>query len=242
VAVVLALCGLWAWVTHAGHVSPAYLAAPDAALRALVRGYTHADWWRLTGHTVLRLLQGWGLACVIGLLLGALIGSSARLRTWLQPTLEMLRPLPSPALLPLAVALWGLTPKMVLAVVVMGSVWPPLLATAQGVVARIDPRLHDVRRMLRLSRSRFLLQVALPAVLPDALAGMRVALAVALIVATVGEMLSSMPGMGFALLLAARSFQSAELFGGVMVLGLIGLAGNGLLLALERRALRWQHV
>ncbi|HSI56289.1 MAG TPA: ABC transporter permease subunit, partial [Ideonella sp.] len=231
-AVLGALIALWAVATHAGWVPLAYAPTPDAALRALVRGYAQGDWWRLTGHTVWRTLQGWGIASVLGIALGALVGSSARLSAWLQPTLETLRPLPAPALIPLAVALWGLTPAMVLAVVVAGSIWPALLATTQGF-AGVDPRLRDLRRLLHLRPAAWLLKIALPAALPDVLAGLRVGLTLALVIATVGEMLASMPGIGHALLLAARSFQAPELFAGMAVLGLLGFSGNAVLLALE---------
>lgn len=238
-AVLLSLIGTWAIVTHAGWVPPFYAPTPDAAWRALARGYAQGDWWQLTGQTVWRTLQGWLIASVLGIAIGALVGSSTRLAAWLQPTLEMLRPLPAPALMPLAVALWGLTPAMVLAVVVAGSLWPALLATAQGC-AGIDPRLRDLGRLLHLNPAAYFWKVAMPAALPDVLAGLRVGLTLALVIATVGEMLASMPGIGHALLLAARSFQAPELFAGMAVLGMLGFAGNALLLAVERRALRWQ--
>jgi len=75
----------------------------------------------------------------------------------------------------------------------------------------------------------------------DILAGMRLALTVSLIVSVVGEMVASQPGLGQAILLAARSFQSGELFAGVMLLGLVGFVSNALLALVEHRALRWQQ-
>jgi ABC-type nitrate/sulfonate/bicarbonate transport system permease component len=114
-----------------------------------------------------------------------------------------------------------------------------LLATANGF-GQIEPRLHEVGRLLRLSPLAFIWKIGLPNALPDALAGMRVSLTVALILAIVGEMLASQPGLGQAILLAARSFRSADLFAGVALLGAIGLLSNSALNLVERRALRWQ--
>jgi sulfonate transport system permease protein len=78
------------------------------------------------------MLAGWLLASLLGVALGALIGASAAVRQWLQPMLEFLRPLPASAVLPLAIALFGLSPGMVLFVVAFGAMWPVLLATLHG--------------------------------------------------------------------------------------------------------------
>jgi ABC-type nitrate/sulfonate/bicarbonate transport system permease component len=154
--------------------------------------------------------------------------------------LELMRPLPASAIVPVVIAFVGLSPAMVLIVVVFGSVWPVMLATVHGF-ASVEPRLHEVSRVLGLSRAAQLWKIGLPNALPDALAGMRVALTVALILAVVGEMLASQQGLGTAILLAARSFRSADLFAGVVLLGGIGLISNSLLSAVEHRALRWKH-
>ena len=237
---VAGLLALWALAAAAQWISPVFLPGPLAAMQSLAQGLVQGDWAWLTLATVERMAWGWLLACAIGVLLGALIGISPLLRAWLQPMLELLRPLPASALVPVAMALFGLTPAMVIAVIGFGSLWPVLLATAHGF-ASIEPRLLEVSRVLRLSRMAFILKIGLPHALPDALAGMRLALTVALILAIVGEMLASQPGLGQAILLAARSFRSADLFGGVMLLGLIGFASNALVSTLERRALAWQQ-
>jgi sulfonate transport system permease protein len=164
---------------------------------------------------------------------------SATARAYLQPTLEFVRPLPASALLPLAISIFGLNPAMVLFVVAFGAMWPVLLATIHGF-ASVEPRLTEVSRCLQLSRIAFVWKVGLPNALPDILAGMRLSLTVSLIVAVVGEMIASQPGLGQAILLAARAFRASELFAGIVLLGLIGLASNGLLSLAERRLLKWQ--
>jgi ABC-type nitrate/sulfonate/bicarbonate transport system permease component len=185
------------------------------------------------------MVEGWLLASLLGVALGALIGVSARARAYLQPTLEFVRPLPASALLPLAISIFGLSPNMVLAVIAFGAMWPVLLGTIHGFAA-VEPRLAEVSRCLQLSRIDFVRKVGLPNALPDILAGMRLSLTVALIVAVVGEMIASQPGLGQAILLAARAFRASELFAGIVLLGLIGLASNTLLALAERRLLKWQ--
>ena len=240
IGVTLALVALWALITHQGWVSPVFLPTPGATLDALLSGLSAGALGALTWATVKRMIYGWALASLIGIALGAWIGLSATLRTWLTPTLELLRPLPASALVPIMIAFVGLSPAMVLIVIAFGASWPVLLATIQGF-ASIEPRLQEVAQVLRLSKPAFVLKIGLPNAMPDALAGMRMSLTVALILAVVGEMLASQEGLGSAILLAARSFRAAELYAGVALLGLIGLASNLLLSLAERRALRWKN-
>ena len=146
--------------------------------------------------------------------------------------LEFIRPIPASSVMPIAIAIFGLSPGMVLAVVAFGSVWPVLLATVHGFSA-IEPRLDEVSRVLRLSRPAFIWKMGLPNALPDIFAGLRLSLTVSLILAVVGEMLSSQHGLGLAILLAARSYRSADLFASVALLGAIGYASNAMLQALR---------
>ena len=238
--VTLALLALWALITHRGWVSSVFLPTPGATIDALVSGFSSHALGALTWATVQRMVYGWALASLIGIALGACIGTSAALRTWLTPTLELLRPLPASALVPVMIAFVGLSPAMVLIVIAFGASWPVLLATIQGF-ASVEPRLREVAQVLRLSRPAFVLNIGLPNAMPDALAGMRMSLTVALILAVVGEMLASQEGLGSAILLAARSFRAADLYAGVALLGLIGLVSNLLLDLAERRALRWKN-
>jgi sulfonate transport system permease protein len=118
--------------------------------------------------------------------------------------------------------------------------WPVLLATIHGF-ASVEPRLREVTAALQLPRRAFVFKIGLPSALPDILAGMRLSMTVSLIVAVVGEMIASQPGLGQAILLAARSFRASDLFAGIALLGAIGFASNALLALAERRLLRWQQ-
>jgi ABC-type nitrate/sulfonate/bicarbonate transport system permease component len=186
------------------------------------------------------MMAGWLLASLLGIALGLWIGGSATARAWLQPMLEFIRPLPASAVMPPAIAVFGLSPGMVLFVVAFGAMWPVLLATVQGV-AGVHLRLKEVSAALQLTRSEFVWRIALPHALPDILAGMRLSMTVSLIVSVVGEMIASQSGLGQAVLLAARSFRASDLFAGVLLLGMIGIVSNAGLAMTERRLLRWQE-
>lgn len=239
-ALLAGLLGLWWWAGHAGWVSRVFLPTPEAALGSLATGLVDGQLGTYTLATAWRMLAGWLLASLLGVVLGALIGSSPAARAWLQPTLEFLRPLPASALMPLAIALFGLSAGMVMAVVAFGAMWPVLLATVHGFAA-LHPRLKEVGRALQLTRWAFVTQVGLPNAMPDILAGMRLSMTVSLIVSVVGEMIASQPGLGQAILLAARSYQASELYAGVLLLGAMGFVSNAMLARTEARLLRWQR-
>ena len=237
----LLLLIVFAWwaLTAAGWVSRVFLPSPQATWVSLMEGLTDGDLLAYTGATLSRMLLGWLLASLIGVALGSVIGLSATARAYLQPTLEFIRPLPASALLPLAIAIFGLSPAMVLSVVAFGAMWPVLLATVHGF-GSVPAQLQEVARCLELTRPAYALKVCLPNAMPDIFAGMRLSLTVSLIVSVVGEMIASQPGLGQSILLAARSFRASELFAGIVLLGLMGFVSSAVLAVLGKRFLKWQ--
>lgn len=231
---------LWWLASHQQWVSKVFLPTPEATVASLVEGLRDGSLLAQSGQTLRRMVEGWLLACFIGMLLGAMIGTSAAARAWLQPMLEFIRPLPASAIMPLAISIFGLGANMVLAVVAFGAMWPVLLATVHGF-ASVEPRLREVAGALQLPRRDFIWKIGLPSAMPDILAGMRLSMTVSLIVAVVGEMIASQTGLGQAILLAARSFRASELFAGIALLGVIGFAANAALAGAEKKLLRWQR-
>ena len=238
-SVAAGLVALWWAASSHGWVSAVFVPSPQAAAASLIHGLTEGVLAMQTWQTTMRMAQGWLLACLVGIALGAAVGVSSFARAWIAPTLELVRPLPASAILPLAIGLLGLSSNMVLSVVAFGSLWPVLLGTVHGF-SSVDPRLNEVARCLRLTRTEFILKIGIPNAMPDILAGMRISLTIALIVAIVGEMIAAQQGLGRAILMAARSFQSADLFAGLILLGVLGFVSNAALAAVDRRVLRWQ--
>lgn len=232
--------GLWWILSASGWINRAFLPTPMSTATCLVNGLLSGELLVFTFATLQRMLIGWMLASVLGIVLGASIGSSLQVRTWILPTLEFIRPLPASAVIPLAIALLGLSSEMVLAVVAFGSMWPVLLATMHGLNS-VHPRLREVSQALQLGHLSYILKIALPNALPDIFAGIRLSMTVSLIVSVVGEMIASQSGLGQSILLAARSFQASELYAGIVMLSAIGFATNALVSTAEHHLLRWQH-
>jgi len=237
--VALAFIGLWQAAASAQLISPIYLPGPDQVFRALIDGVENGALLDQTFGTIERMIYGWLIASFIGILIGSLIGVSKGARDYLQPMLEFLRPLPASALIPLAIALLGLSDAMVLSVVGFAALWPTLLATIHGF-SSVEPRLYEVSAALGLRRLDVVRKIALPNALPDIMTGMRLSLNYALILTVVGEMLGGGSGLGYWILEASRSFRAPNLYAGVALLGAIGYASAALLSVAERHLLRWR--
>jgi sulfonate transport system permease protein len=239
-AVAAGFVGLWQLTANARLISPVFLPGPDRAWAALVRGVTEGDLVAKVVGTIEHMLIGWLVASLVGIALGALIGSSPRVRPYITPTLEFLRPLPVSAIIPVAIAFFGLSQVMALFVIAFGAVWPMLLATVHGFAA-VEPRLYEVARSLHLSRLAVIFKIGLPSASPDILAGMRLSVTVALILSVVCEILAGLDGLGHWILLSARAYRSADLFAGVILLGVIGYLTALAMALAERKLLVWRN-
>lgn len=232
---------LWQFVANAQLISPIFLPGPDRAWAALVSGFTDRGLGGKLLGTLRHMTFGWLAASIAAIVLGSLIGSSRRARIYVAPSLEFLRPLPVSAIIPVAIALYGLSESMAIFVIAFGTLWPMLLATIQGY-AGVEPRLLEVARALNLSRLETMAKISLPSALPDILAGMRVSLTVALILSVVCEIVAGLDGLGQWILVSARMFRSPDLFAGVILLGAVGYLAAAVIAEVERRLLAWRPV
>ena len=230
---------LWQLLADRQFISPVFFPTPSRTLAELYRQIAEGTIWAPLAATALRMFYGWVLASLLGVAIGAAIGSSRTARDYLEPLLEFMRPLPASAIIPAAILFLGLSNAMSISVIAFGAIWPVLLASVHGF-ASVEPQLLEVCGALRLNRVQFIAKIAAPNALPDILAGARVSLAISLILAVVTEMQASQPGLGHNILLAQRSFRSPELYAGVVTLGLMGFVVNHILLKAEERLLRWR--
>lgn len=234
-----ALLLLWQVLADRQFISPVFFPTPARTLAELYRQIAEGTLWAPLGATALRMFYGWVLASLLGVVIGAAIGSSRAARDFLEPLLEFMRPLPASAIIPAAILFLGLSNAMSISVIAFGAIWPVLLASVHGF-SSVEPQLQEVSGALRLTRTQFIAKIATPSALPDILAGARVSLAISLILAVVTEMQASQPGLGQNILLAQRSFRSPELYAGVVTLGLMGFVANHALLKAEERLLHWR--
>lgn len=229
---------LWARASEAQLLPRAVLPGPDRVWAALRRGFANGTLPDLMGETTLRMLIGWLLASVLGIVLGCAIGMSPLLRRIVSPTLEMLRPIPAAALLPVGIAFFGLTETMVLTCIAIAAGWPTLLASVHGF-SSIEPRLREVSQVLGLSRLATFWKISLPSALPDIFAATRLSLTIALIVACLAEWMVSKPGLGHHIFYSSENFRAADVFSGIVLICVIALVSAAVLGLIERRLMSW---
>ena len=234
-----ALIALWYAATQLGLVSRVLVPSPMAVLNKIVAGFGSGLLLQQTSSTVVSMLLGWFACSILGVLLGSVIGIWPLARRALAPVLEIFRPLPPAAVIPVAIAILGLSREMSMAVIIFGAIWPAMLATVHGF-ASIEPRLREVGQALALSRVQFIWKIALPNAAPDILAGMRLSLVISLVLAVITDMITGQVGLGSLVVLASRTFDMAGLFAGLALLSVIGFVSNAALQVAEARVLAYQ--
>ncbi|MGH7825967.1 MAG: ABC transporter permease [Candidatus Binatia bacterium] len=197
----------------------------------------------VAGHiltTLMRFLTGYLIAAVIAVTLGVILGYCPFAYSLLDTLIEFLRPMPSVAIIPVAILLLGLGDGMIVAVTVYASIWAILINTIEGV-KNIDPVLLQTGRTFGLGRWRFLKTIVLPAASPYIVTGLRISLAIALILVTTAEMIAGGKGLGFFILDEERSLRNSNMYAGILLVSLLGYLLNRVFLALEARVMRWRR-
>lgn len=209
------------------------LAPPSAAFIALLDALRDGSLFTATAETFASLLAGLIIGGGLGLLAGLVIGFSRRADDASFLAIEMLRPIPSVALLPLALMIFGFGYRMEIFVVAFATFWP-FLILSQSAVRQVEPRLIEVSRMLGLKPLAAARDIVLPAAAPRLMTALRLGTGIALVVAVTCEIASNPQGLGHALMLSQETLRPARMWAFLFWIGAIGLALNLGLLRLER--------
>jgi ABC-type nitrate/sulfonate/bicarbonate transport system permease component len=188
--------------------------------------------------TLWRQMLGYGLAALLGIAFGLAMGYFRPLYNLFEPLVEVLRPMPGPAYLPVLVLFVGIGHEMKVVLILLASFFPILLNTYSGVRS-IDRVQFDTARTLGLTTLQTFRELVIPAASPQILTGMRISLAISLILAILGEMIVSNDGLGYFTLLAQRTFKLPDMYAGIFTLALFGYVLNRVFLACEARLIRW---
>jgi len=188
--------------------------------------------------SLLRLLGGYFIALVIGVVLGVVIGMSRTVRGILEPVLEFLRAVPPPVLIPIIMLFAGIGEEMKLTVIALGCMWPVLLNTVEGVRG-LDEVLKDTGRSYQLRPMTRLFRLVLPGASPQIAAGARQALAIGVILMVIAEMFASSEGIGFDIVQFQQSFAIPQMWTGIIILGILGIALSLIFQLIEYFWLAW---
>jgi len=207
-------------------------------LRAIAAGLANGELAQVFGSTLWRMVIGFVIGSAAGVLLGITMATFPLADAALRPLVELLRPIPMPAIVPPLILLLGIDHAMKVFAVSLACFFPVLVNTVGGVRA-VDPTALDVARTFQVGRLRTLLQVVLPASLPFILAGLRTSLALALIVSVVAEMIAGSEGIGYYIMTMQYAMRPSDMYAAIFLLAAMGYGLNLALLAVERRLLHW---
>jgi ABC-type nitrate/sulfonate/bicarbonate transport system permease component len=188
--------------------------------------------------SLVRLLAGYLVAVAVGVALGVAIGLSRTLRALTEATLEFLRAMPPPVMVPVFMLFLGINDTMKVFVIATGALWPVLLNTIAGVRS-IDEVLRDTSAVYRLRRRTRLTTLVLRGASPRIMTGARQALSIAIILMVISEMFAANSGLGFATVQFQRSFAINEMWTGIIVLGLFGVTLSMIFRTIERQIMAW---
>jgi ABC-type nitrate/sulfonate/bicarbonate transport system permease component len=189
--------------------------------------------------SVVRLMYGFVLAAIVSIAFGLAIGRSQLLSELVEPTIHFLRAIPPPALLPVFLIIFGIGDLQKVMLIAFGVAPPILLNSIDG--ARSVETLHlDTASANQIGRRDRSVKVNFPAAAPKVFAGLRVSMSLAVILMVISELVAATDGIGFRINRDARSFAYVDLWGGLVVLALLGILLNAGLSLLERRVLRWR--
>jgi len=225
-------------VPRVGLVSPRYLPPFSQIAGALVDEVGSGVFWGAVWDTVQGWFIGLGIAFVLGVGAGVLIGSVPVLRELTASTIEFLRPIPSVALIPVAVLLFGADLRSTLLLVIYASFWQVIVQVLYGV-NDVDPVARDTALTYGLGRWARVRYVTWPTALPYVMTGLRLAAAVALILAITAELIIGSPGLGNEIGVAQSGGAIATMYALVIVTGLLGVLVNVGARLLERWLLAW---
>ena len=210
------------------------LAPPSAVVASFGSAVSEGTLFKDTGNTLAALALGLLLGAGPGMIVGIALGLVPALANVARAPVEVLRTLPSVALIPLSLIAFGFGYSMEIAIVAFATFWPTLVLS-QAAVAGVDKLLLEVANVLKLGPVQRVLKIVLPAAAPRLIIAVRLAIGVALIVAVTVEIVANPQGLGYALVIAQQSLNPARMLAYLLWVGLLGWGLNWLLVRFERK-------
>ncbi len=237
--VFVVLIGLLELGTQTGFITSLTLPKPSDVLGTFVELWSSGQLWLHLLPSLTRLIVGAAFGVIAGIAVGIAIGLFSHVRAGLVPLVAAIFPIPKIALLPLFVIWFGIDEGSKYALIALGSFTPTVVAT-YGAVDNIDRSLIRMGQSFGLTWSSIVRKIVLPGAMPGILSGLRISLAIAIILLVAAEMLGAEHGIGAYILQAGSLYDLERLFAGVVILSLLGVTVSALVGFVEKRLLRWR--
>lgn len=240
VVIVVAVLAIWEWQARAGDVSTTFFPAPSTIIHTFARFLASGELAAHLGATLSRLLRGFALGSVPGLIFGLTMGWSRRLRAVFDPLVAALHPIPKISLLPLIMIIFGIGETSKTVAVAVGTFFPMVINCMAGVL-QISPTYFDVAKNYGAGPLQVFKRVILPGSLPLVLTGARISLNIALLITISTELVAAQEGLGAVIWLAWQTLRTEELYASLIVISALGIGFNLFLQRLKLRLVPWHE-
>lgn len=230
---------LIAWSLYTSTRPSLYFPPPHAVLTAFNAWYPMGIAEDLL-PSVMNVVLALAIVVVVGVVVGTLIGLDERAYMAVWPIVDFIRAVPKPALIPVVIVLMGIESQSRVFIIVLGSLWPVLIAAIDGVHS-MERAYFDVAKVFHIPRVRRYFGIVLPGAAPTIMSGLRTAVGIALVMMVISEMVAATHGIGHFIVESQRRFDMAAMWAGIVVVGLLGLIFAVAVTIIERVVLRWQH-
>jgi NitT/TauT family transport system permease protein len=235
---ILVFLAVWEGAVRFNLVENFVLASPSATIRQIGYLLSTGELQSNITASMTRIVPGYGIAMVLGVLIGTLMGWFRVVDDFVDPIIEMFRPVSPLAILPLAILWLGIDQSSKIFVIAYACIFPIMLNTYAGV--RSVPRsVVEAAKILGAQSDEMLAKVVFQNSLPLIMTGARISFAVALIVIIAAEMVAANSGLGYMILTAQQTFHTADLFAGIVTIAVIGFVGDRTLRFLRARLCPW---
>jgi ABC-type nitrate/sulfonate/bicarbonate transport system permease component len=231
------IIALWQALLTFGYAPPTLLPSPGLVFVRLAQQLASAAFLQEIGVTLFRLFAGFAIAVLLGVSIGLAAAVHPAVNAVVRPVVRVLAPVPKVALYPALLLLLGFDHASKITLVAADALFPILLATYYGASV-VEQKLIWSAMAAGTPRRQILFKVVLPAAMPSILTGCRIGLVISCIVVFLAEMITSADGLGHLLVIAARNFQTVDMFVPLITISLLGLILNGLLHGLRTYLLR----
>ncbi len=238
-AVFTTLLILAEWGTRAGWISALTLPRPSDVVKTFGELWSTGMLFKHLAPSLTRLVVGASIGVTLGISTGILIGLFSYIRSGLVPLIAALFPIPKIALLPLFVIWFGIDDASKYALIAFGTFTPTVVAT-YGAVDNVDRTLVRMGQSFGLGWFAIVRKIVLPGAMPGILSGLRISLAIAIILLVAAEMLGAEYGIGAYILEAGSLYDLERLFAGVVILSALGVLVSTAIGAIEKRVLNWR--
>jgi ABC-type nitrate/sulfonate/bicarbonate transport system permease component len=237
---IVALLAGWYGVTRAGIIHPFLLPSPGEVLGEAWDLTRSGVIFRFAGISLARVIGGFLIGAAIALPLGMVIGRIRVVSELFDPILEMARPVPALALIPLAIAWFGIGEMSKLFLISYAAFFPIVINVIVGFHS-VDPTHVRAARSLRASELQIFRDIVLMSAFPYVVAGLRIGMGMAFLVLVAAELIASNAGLGYLIQEARLNFNTSRIFVGIIAIGVLGYVLSKTLLELERRVVPWKY-